>query len=216
MNGFGANMQTTEASSRPRTSMRNEKQKHLVDSLTSERIEMWGESYSMLGHASNIENVASSNQSRDLRARRREEKNPIISTSRGSRSPTQIVVDSNINVEYNEKGNTFWFSLVASDNQRCKAPLEQIPSRYLRVKDGNITVSSIKKYLMQKLNLWSENEVEISLQGRLLLPSLQICKLLDLWLRTTAPLEKKKAFIGSSARDFVLTLTYSRRPMLSA
>ncbi|XP_057774853.1 E3 ubiquitin protein ligase DRIP2-like [Salvia miltiorrhiza] len=153
-----------------------------------------------------VPNISSTlNQCRELRARRGEQ-NSIIAAPKRSTNPTKFVIDENV--------KTFWFSLIASHNQKCKAPLKQIPCRYLRVKDGNITVSCIKKYLMQKLNLRSENEVEISLQGRLLLPTLEMRKLIDLWLHTntTPPLQKKTAFLGSSARDFVLTLTYARRP----
>ncbi|GER40222.1 E3 ubiquitin protein ligase DRIP2 [Striga asiatica] len=38
------------------------------------------------------------------------------------------------NPTYNRKLETFWFSLVASETQKSKKPLEQIPSKYLRVK----------------------------------------------------------------------------------
>ncbi|KAI3460117.1 hypothetical protein Pfo_016780 [Paulownia fortunei] len=164
--------------------------------------------------AANIEDVALTptlQQSREKRTRPREEKVSVVASG-GFKNPTKVTADDN-NIKYNEKIKTFWFSLVVSNNQKSRAPLEQIPSRYLRVKDGNITVSSIKKYLKQKLNLRSENEVEISLQGRRLLPTLQVCKLIDLWLQTTAPPERKRAFVGCSAEDFVLTLTYGRRAL---
>ncbi|KAL7085364.1 hypothetical protein ACP275_14G277900 [Erythranthe tilingii] len=131
---------------------------------------------------------------------------------KNNRTPIVGCHDKNnvIRVEQNLK--TYWFCLVASDNQRSNAPLEQIPSRYLRVQDGSTTVSSIKKYLVQKLNLRSENEVEITLQGRRLLPSLQISRLIELWLQTFSTSERKTAIVGSSAQEFVLPLTYARKP----
>ncbi|KAL7198681.1 hypothetical protein ACSBR2_021064 [Camellia fascicularis] len=51
-----------------------------------------------------------------------------------------------------------WFSLVASEEQEGHAPLPQISASYLRIKDGNVPVSFIQKYLMRKLDLKSEDE----------------------------------------------------------
>ncbi|KAL3634110.1 hypothetical protein CASFOL_021164 [Castilleja foliolosa] len=146
----------------------------------------------------------------DNLSRNEKQKNPAEGSSANLNVPKKSTVDDK-NVEHDKKVDSFWFALVASDKQKSKEPLEQIPSRYLRVKDGNITVSSIKKYLVQKLNLSSENEVEISLQGRELHPTLQVYKLSDLWLHRTTPSKTKRVFVGCSAKDFVLTLTYSRK-----
>ncbi|KAL6637260.1 hypothetical protein ACP70R_024832 [Stipagrostis hirtigluma subsp. patula] len=57
-----------------------------------------------------------------------------------------------------KKYSSIWFSLVASFDQQGDPPLPQIPSQYLRIKDGNVPASSIQKYLMQKLSLPSESE----------------------------------------------------------
>eukprot|EP00250_Pteridium_aquilinum_P030137 c40720_g1_i1 orf=45-1523(-) len=56
----------------------------------------------------------------------------------------------------------FWFSLEAADNQFGENALPQIPRRYLRIKDGKLPVSSVKKYLVKKLDLHSEAEMYAS------------------------------------------------------
>nr|POE57092.1 e3 ubiquitin protein ligase drip2 [Quercus suber] len=104
-----------------------------------------------------------------------------------------------------------WFSLVASEDQEGNAPLPQIPACYLRIKDGNIPVSFIQKYLMRKLNLTSEAEVEIKCMGQPVVPTLQLYNLVDLWLQTASRSERVPASIGSSAKDFVMVLAYARK-----
>lgn len=103
-----------------------------------------------------------------------------------------------------------WFSLVASEDQEGDAPLPQISASYLRIKDGNIPVSFIQKYLMRKLDLKSEDEVEIRCMGQAIAPSLPLNSLVDMWLQTT-PSERIPAIIGSSAKDFVMALAYARK-----
>ncbi|XP_021290821.1 E3 ubiquitin protein ligase DRIP2-like [Herrania umbratica] len=122
--------------------------------------------------------------------------------------PVQAVVDSSN--KYDGRFSPTWFSLVASKNQEGDAPLPQISSCYLRVKDGNLPVSSIKKYLARKLGLSSETEVEISLRGHPVLSTLQLHNLVDWWVQTTPASERIQAFVGSSAKDFVMVLSYSR------
>lgn len=48
-----------------------------------------------------------------------------------------------------------------------------------------------------------------------MLADLEIRQVLDLWLKASAPLERKKALVGSSAGEFVLILTYARKPIAS-
>ncbi|XAR58602.1 hypothetical protein NMG60_11014070 [Bertholletia excelsa] len=108
-----------------------------------------------------------------------------------------------------------WFSLVASEDQEGCEPLPQISSSYLRIKDGNVPVSFIQKYLMRKLDLASEHEVEIKCLGHSVLPSLQLNSLVDLWLQSTSTSQRVAASIGSSAKDFVMVLTYARKLLAS-
>ncbi|XP_047315245.1 E3 ubiquitin protein ligase DRIP2-like [Impatiens glandulifera] len=106
-----------------------------------------------------------------------------------------------------------WFSLVASRDQQ-EIALPQIPAGYLRVKDGNLPISFIQKYLMKKLDLTSETEVEITCQGHSVLPTLQLQNVLDLWLQTSPTSKKVSASVGSSAKEFVMVLSYSRKIQL--
>ncbi|XP_022761109.1 E3 ubiquitin protein ligase DRIP2-like [Durio zibethinus] len=123
--------------------------------------------------------------------------------------PAQAVVDSRN--KYDGRFSPIWFSLVASESQEGDAPLPQISSCYLRVKDGSLPVSTIKKYLVRKLGLPSETEVEISLRGQPLLSTLQLHNLVDWWVQTTPSSERIQTFVGSSAKDFVMVLSYSRK-----
>ncbi|KAB2022823.1 hypothetical protein ES319_D07G238500v1 [Gossypium barbadense] len=104
-----------------------------------------------------------------------------------------------------------WFSLVASEDQEGDAPLPQISANYLRIKDGNIPVSFIQKYLKKKLNLTDEAEVEIKCMGQPVVPTLQLYNLVDLWLQTAATSQQVPATIGSSAKEFVIVLAYARK-----
>lgn len=61
--------------------------------------------------------VATSTQSRDLRARRRHGENISFRGSINLRESDDDDDDDNYNVELSEKEEAFWFSLVASDNQ---------------------------------------------------------------------------------------------------
>ncbi|XWS31481.1 hypothetical protein CRYUN_Cryun23aG0080100 [Craigia yunnanensis] len=104
-----------------------------------------------------------------------------------------------------------WFSLVASEDQEGEAPLPQIPANYLRIKDGNMPVSCIQKYLMKKLDLTDEAEVEIKCMGQPVVPTLQLYNLVDLWLQTASTSQRVPASVGSSAKDFVMVLAYARK-----
>ncbi|KAG5539337.1 hypothetical protein RHGRI_019785 [Rhododendron griersonianum] len=112
----------------------------------------------------------------------------------------------------NRRKCPIWFSLVASEDQEGDIPLPQISACYLRIKNGNLPVSFIQKYLVKKLDLTSEAEVEILCHGQPVLPTLQLQSLADLWLQmASTSKERVPAYVGSSAKDFVMALSYSRR-----
>nr|XP_048325241.1 E3 ubiquitin protein ligase DRIP2-like isoform X2 [Ziziphus jujuba var. spinosa] len=92
------------------------------------------------------------------------------------------------------RNSPIWFSLVASEDR-----------------DGKMPVSFIQKYLVKKLHLTSEAEVEIMCRGQPVLPSLQLQHLVDLWFRTGSTAKKVPASVGSSAKDFVMVLSYCRK-----
>ncbi|GLT42372.1 hypothetical protein SLA2020_164210 [Shorea laevis] len=104
-----------------------------------------------------------------------------------------------------------WFSLKASEDQEGNAPLPQIPANYLRIKDGNMPVSFIQKYLMKKLDLTNEAEVEIKCMGQPVVPTLQLYNLIDSWLQTMSKSQRVPVTVGSSAKDFVMVLAYARK-----
>ncbi|RAL43476.1 hypothetical protein DM860_012617 [Cuscuta australis] len=121
----------------------------------------------------------------------------------------QDVLDAT-STKYHRRISPIWFSLVASGDQEGNEPLPQISASYLRIKDGNIPVSFIQKYLMRKLDLASEDEVEIRCMGQPIVPTLQLNSLLDMWLQM-ASAERVSVAIGSSAKDFVMVLAYARK-----
>ncbi|CAL1396481.1 unnamed protein product [Linum trigynum] len=121
----------------------------------------------------------------------------------------QATVDANSRQE--QRLVPIWFSLIAANTQGGGAPLPQISSPYLRVKDGTLPISAIKKYLAQKLGLASEAEVELSICGRPLLATLQLRNLVQWWLQTVPAPERTRTSVGSSAKDFVMVLYYSRK-----
>ncbi|CAL4943278.1 unnamed protein product [Urochloa decumbens] len=108
-----------------------------------------------------------------------------------------------------KKFSSIWFSLIASFDQQGDPPLPQIPSHYLRIKDGNVPASSIQKYLMQKLSLPSESEVEIKCCEQPVNPMQPLRNLVELWLKGRAT-QTTQTMTGSSAREFVMVLTYGR------
>ncbi|MED6218766.1 hypothetical protein PIB30_029611 [Stylosanthes scabra] len=57
-----------------------------------------------------------------------------------------------------------WFTLRPSTNREGEA-LPQIPKAYIRIRDENMTVFMVKKYLVRKLGLSNEAEIDISCMG---------------------------------------------------
>ncbi|CAL9184724.1 E3 ubiquitin protein ligase DRIP2-like [Musa acuminata AAA Group] len=67
-----------------------------------------------------------------------------------------------------------WLALEAAADQGGggggEALLPQIPRNYLRIKDGSLTIRLLMKYLMNKLGLEDESEVEITCRDQVMLP----------------------------------------------
>ncbi|XP_028112806.1 E3 ubiquitin protein ligase DRIP2-like [Camellia sinensis] len=101
----------------------------------------------------------------------------------------------------------------AASTMEGDEPLPQLLSCYLMIKDANVPVSSIQKFVVDRLDLnCHQAEVEISLKGQPLHPSLRLHNLIDLWLQTIAKSEEIKATVGSSAKDCVMVLCYGWKP----
>ncbi|KAI3410896.1 uncharacterized protein J3R85_018332 [Psidium guajava] len=103
-----------------------------------------------------------------------------------------------------------WFMLQASQNQAKEPFLPQIPKSYLRIKDGRMTVRLIMKYLVNKLRLGSESEVEIRCRGQHLLPSLTLQHVRDQVWSTGRRDQAVTLLPGSSTADHLMVLHYSR------
>ncbi|KAJ6953732.1 hypothetical protein NC652_005460 [Populus alba x Populus x berolinensis] len=88
---------------------------------------------------------------------------------------------------------------------RCKLPILK------RDRDGNVPVSFIQKYLMKKLDLASEAEVEIRCMGRPVIPTLLLYNLVDQWLQMVPKTEQVPVTAGFSAKDYVMVLAYARK-----
>lgn len=101
-----------------------------------------------------------------------------------------------------------WFMLQASQNQVKEPFLPQIPKNYLRIKDGRMTVRLLLKYLVSKLKLESESEIEITCKGQQLLPFLTLQHVRDnIW----TPRDTTRSLLSdSSTTDHVMVLHYGR------
>ncbi|XP_074311444.1 E3 ubiquitin protein ligase DRIP2-like isoform X1 [Silene latifolia] len=142
------------------------------------------------------------------RRRRRQSNKNKLSGSAESSSPALILKAAS----RDWRDGPIWFSLVASLDQEGVEPLPQVSAAFLRVKDASQPVSFIQKYLMKKLELTSEEEqVQVMCHGQAVMPHLKLSSLVDLWLRTSSTPKKVKTFVGGSAKDFVMVLSYSRK-----
>ncbi|XP_015570440.1 protein LAX PANICLE 2 isoform X2 [Ricinus communis] len=102
-----------------------------------------------------------------------------------------------------------WFTLQASQNQAQEPFLPQISKSYLRIKDGRMTVRLLMKYLVNKLRLDSESEVEITCRGQQLLPFLTLQHVRDhIW----SPRDAITLLPDSSTVDHIMVLHYARSP----
>ncbi|KAF8079961.1 hypothetical protein N665_0988s0006 [Sinapis alba] len=102
-----------------------------------------------------------------------------------------------------------WFLLQASQFQEKEPFLPQVNKRYLRIKDGKITVRLLIKYLMKKLQLDSEYEIEIRCRGQQLSPMLTMQHVRDtIW----SPKSSFTSLRDSSTSDHVMVLHYGRTP----
>ncbi|CAO2837090.1 unnamed protein product [Amaranthus hypochondriacus] len=110
----------------------------------------------------------------------------------------------------NWKDGPVWFSLVAAKDQVGEEPLPQVTAAFLKVKDANMPVSTIQKYVAAKLDLASEAEVQILCQGQPVMPHLTLSSLLDTWLQNSSS-QKVHTSVGDSAKDFVMVLSYARK-----
>ncbi|XP_024533956.1 uncharacterized protein LOC9637926 [Selaginella moellendorffii] len=104
------------------------------------------------------------------------------------------------------RDHDLWFFLRAGENQDSEQWLPQVPKGYLRVKDGAVPVSHVKKYLVHKLGLSCESEVEISCRGQLLQPGLSLQHVRDvIWHSSAAAAEAGAAADEQSPASMTAT-----------
>ncbi|XP_042485527.1 E3 ubiquitin protein ligase DRIP2-like [Macadamia integrifolia] len=106
-----------------------------------------------------------------------------------------------------------WFSLRSAPNRKGET-LPQLPRQYIRVKEENMTVLTVKKYLVTKFGLESEAEIDLSCMGRQLLDSQTLKYARDIvWrgrlIETLTPSESIHA-TNESAANLVMPLHYAK------
>ncbi|KAK3166399.1 hypothetical protein QOZ80_1AG0045320 [Eleusine coracana subsp. coracana] len=108
-----------------------------------------------------------------------------------------------------------WLTLEAFPNQ-CREPiLPQIPKSYLRIKDSNIKVEVVMKYLADKIGLTRPYQVELTCRGQVLPPFLLVKYVRDnIWC--SSALREEEALAVRPARrsliattEHVMTLCYA-------
>ncbi|XP_057860513.1 E3 ubiquitin protein ligase DRIP2 isoform X1 [Cryptomeria japonica] len=144
-----------------------------------------------------------------------------------SRKQRNVALENDSSVKYERRSNPVWFALLASETQAGDNALPQIPKCYLKVKDGNVPVSYVKKYLVKKLDLKNESEVEITCCGQPIVPSLSLYSLVEFWIQYAASSdrlsslqemdhERAESRFNSESRsptaeEFMMVLIYARK-----
>ncbi|KAL7588800.1 hypothetical protein Lser_V15G39085 [Lactuca serriola] len=134
-----------------------------------------------------------------------------IRKKRKNNAGNATVMDADANNAAMEKRiSPIWFHLVPSQQQEGE-PLGQIEGSFVRLKDANIPVSIIQKFVMSKLKLASEHEVELRCMGQPLVPTLLLGNLMELWLQTQPTSQTLSVIIGSSAKEYMMEISYARK-----
>ncbi|OEL19494.1 E3 ubiquitin protein ligase DRIP2 [Dichanthelium oligosanthes] len=107
------------------------------------------------------------------------------------------------------KLRALWFHLVAAFDQKGEPPLPQVPTKFLRIRDVDLPASFIQKYLVQKLNLSSEAEVDILCGGKPVSPGMTLHDLADCWL-DRGQKGRVQSSVGTPAAGFIAKVFYGR------
>ncbi|XP_073131222.1 uncharacterized protein [Henckelia pumila] len=101
-----------------------------------------------------------------------------------------------------------WLMLQASQNQEREPFLPQLSKSYLRIRDGMMTIRLVIKYLVIKLRLESETEIELTCKGQQLQPFLTLQHVRDnIW---SSPRDLITLVPNSSTTDHIMVLHYAR------
>ncbi|CAN4116300.1 unnamed protein product [Withania somnifera] len=104
-----------------------------------------------------------------------------------------------------------WFSLQSSSNQTKEPFLPQISKSYLRIKDERMTIRLVLKYLVNKLQLENESEIEVTCRGQQLQPFLTLQHVRDHVWNTTNAADDILTLLPSETSNLVMVLHYARR-----
>ncbi|XP_031270906.1 protein LAX PANICLE 2-like [Pistacia vera] len=99
---------------------------------------------------------------------------------------------------------------------RVGQALPQIPKAYIRVKDENMTVFTVKKYLVRKLGLSNEAEIDILCMGQNLLQTQTLKQVRDaVWLPGLIQSINSTALVFATSQgrpiNHLMQLHYGRR-----
>ncbi|KAI7732045.1 hypothetical protein M8C21_031461 [Ambrosia artemisiifolia] len=140
---------------------------------------------------------------------RRTRKKKDVGLRDSSVTTTQAMANAGgSNGGWEKKTYPIWFQLVPFKEQEAE-PLRQIEGRYVKLNDGNVPISIIQKLVMNKLELPSDHEVELRCMGRPVVPSVQLCNLMEQWLQ--AHPDTIRAQIGSFAHEFLMKISYAKK-----
>ncbi|KAI3801039.1 hypothetical protein L1987_29140 [Smallanthus sonchifolius] len=137
----------------------------------------------------------------------------IIRKYRKNKAGSQDVLDADANANNavgDKRISPIWFHLVASEQQEGE-PLGQIQGSFVRLKDGNTPVSVIQKFVMSKLKLGSEHEIELRCMGQPLVPTVLLGNLMDMWLKKQPTSKTISVIVGSSAKEYMMEISYARK-----
>ncbi|PNT73514.1 protein LAX PANICLE 2 [Brachypodium distachyon] len=113
-----------------------------------------------------------------------------------------------------------WLTLQADPNQIREPILPQIPKSYLRIRDGNMKVEVVMKYMADKLGLTQSHQVELACRGHLLPPFLLMKYVRDcIWCGGGSPAAveeedeelPRRRSQSPAPTDHVMTLFYSTK-----
>ncbi|XP_023641178.1 probable E3 ubiquitin protein ligase DRIPH isoform X2 [Capsella rubella] len=149
----------------------------------------------------------------------RPRKDGRAATPAASSTPEALVsVETIGEVVEGPNNNGVWFKLVplrirnsemlVLDNKVQEMLKRDEKIRYVEAKDGNVTVSQVKKFLMKKVGFQTEDEVEIWLGDEPVCSSQTLCYLLN-WFIQITPVPEGPVMVGDSAVDYLMPLHYS-------
>lgn len=144
----------------------------------------------------------------------------ILGQLAGGMQPFSVTQNARISKHRKQEAG-FWFILQVANTQNRDRFLPQIPKAYLRIKDGSMTIMTVKKYLASKLGLHNETEIEISCKGQQVLPSVSLQHVRDvIWFSSlklkqgSEPAGRTRTELGNApsgvSYQHVMILNYQR------